>query len=420
MQRRDFLKGLSLGLPLAAAGCRYMRIDKMSVFIRSDFIESPEQEQAILKKAKLEWTEDGRIRVLYLRGSAYERGYQHGKLLRQEIADNIQWLYDKAVDKFKIEELFDESYERMRPFIPQEYIDEMHGLAHGSRLPLKVIHGVHALPEIGEWGGKKHIKKVVKQMMDGELGTSCSNFCTEHKATANGAFYSVRILDWGLHRISKLHQYPLIAVSVPDHGQAYANIGWIGFIGAISGMNEQGITLGEMGYGDPEGETLRGKPMPFLLRDILAQAKDLKDVRRIIKDSPGTNSFVFLMSDGKAKKAEMYVRDRSRFVIFKPGEHVTDGKVDLQPIDNILYGGHYPEKMKEMLSKYNGQITVDLIQKEIIPKMVMPSNFQNVIYEPGNLKFWVANAKSKTERAADQPYTYFDFGAGLRAFKAQA
>ena len=96
-----------------------------------------------------------------MRGSAYERGYQHGKILRKEITDNIQWLYDKAVEKFKLEELFDESYERMRPFISQEYADEMHGLAHGSKLPLKVIHGVHALPEIGEWGGKKHIKKVM-------------------------------------------------------------------------------------------------------------------------------------------------------------------------------------------------------------------------------------------------------------------
>lgn len=417
MQRRDFLKGLSLGLPLAAAGCRYLRIDKMSVFIRSDVIQSPEQEQAILSKAKLDWTPDGRIRVLYLKGTAYERGYQHGKLLRQEIADNIQWLYDAAVDEFKIEELFDESYERMRPFISQEYADEMHGLAHGSRLPLKVIHGVHALPEIGEWGGKKHLKQVVKQMMDGELGTSCSNFCAEHKATADGAFYTVRILDWGLHRISRLHKYPLIAVNVPDQGYASANIGWIGFIGAISGMNEQGITLGEMGYGDPEGETLRGKPMPFLLRDILSQAKNLKDVRKIIQESPGTNSFVYLMSDGKAKKAEMYVRDRSRFVVFKPGEPVTDGKIDLQPIDNVLYGGHYPDKMKEMLTQYNGEITVDLIQKEIIPHMVMPSNFQNVIYEPGKLRFWVANAKSKTERAAEQQYTFYDFGAGLKAFR---
>ena len=44
----------------------------------------------------------------------------------------------------------------------------------------------------------------------------------------------------------------------PDSGYAYANIGWVGFLGAVSGINEQGITLGEMGYRNPPNETLYG------------------------------------------------------------------------------------------------------------------------------------------------------------------
>ena len=47
-------------------------------------------------------------------------------------------------------------------------------------------------------------------------------------------------------------------------------------------MNDQGITLGEMGYGDPEGETLRGEPMPFLLRDVLAKASNIDQVKSIL------------------------------------------------------------------------------------------------------------------------------------------
>lgn len=403
MHRRKFLTLAASSL----AGCAYLRIDPWSYLIRSDVIDSPEKEALVLQKAKLGWSEDGKIRVLETNGTPYEIGYQHGVLLRKEIQDNIGFLFDSAVDKFHFEELFDECYERMRPFIPQDYIDEMHGLAHGSRLPLKVIHGIHALPEIGEWGGKKRIAKVIKQMMSGELGTSCSNLSASSFATKDGRMYTVRILDWGLHRISRLHQYPLIHICNPIGAIPFINIGWIGFIGAISGINKEGITLGEMGYGDIPNETLHGTPMPFLLREVLAKAKNLSNVRNIIKSNPGTNSFVFLMSDGKTKEAEMYIRDRERFLVFKAGEKVVDRKNNILPIKNIVFGGHYGDKMQNILTQKYGEINPEILMKEIIPAIAMPSNFQNVIYSPDNLEFWVANAKSKSERAAEMEYTHF-------------
>lgn len=416
--RRRFIEYLGLVAGSATlGGCGYLRIDPNSVFLRSDIITTPEKEKEILAKGRTGWTTDGKIRVIYVSGTAYERGYQHGALLREEVRSNLLTLWESAVDKFRSEELFAESFERMRPFIPQEYIDEMHGLAHGSKLPLSVIHGIHALPEMSEWGGKKRLKKVVKDMMDGVLGTSCSNFCVGGAATADGKMYTVRILDWGLHRISRLHDYPLILVSNPDVGVPSAVIGWVGFLGAISGINAQSITLGEMGYGDPENETMRGKPMPFLLRDVLTHTTNLPEVRSVIRDSVGTNSFVFLMSDGKTGASEMYVRDRDRFVVFEPGADVADKEKTFPGIKDVLYGGHYEEKMTALLRDNRGRITPELIMKQLIPEMAMPSNFQNVLYEPKSLKFWVTNAKDKSTRAAEQPYTFFDFGEALRSLR---
>ncbi|MBX7138499.1 MAG: C45 family peptidase [Oligoflexia bacterium] len=420
MKRRDFLKLSSLASLGALPACGYLKIDPMHVLLRSDLIESMEQERAIMGRARLGWTADRRIRVLFVRGTPYERGYQHGKLLRTEVQANLGSLYKKAVDKFRLEELFDEAYERQRPYIPQEYVEEMHGLAHGSKLPLHVIHGIHALPEIGEWGGKKRFKTIIKQMMDGELATSCSNLTCFKGASKDQRMYVVRILDWGLHRISRLHEFPLITVGVPEKGIPYANIGWVGFLGAISGMNAKGITLGEMGYGDVPGETMRGKPMPFLLRDVLEYASNLKDVRRIIRESPGTNSFIFMMSDGKSKESELYIRDHDRFVVKEtPGKDYVDRENHVKGVEHTLYGGHYLDKMEAVLKRYHGGITPELLMDKIIPEIVMPSNFQNVVYAPEDLKFWVANAKSKEEAAAQQPYTFFDFGAALSWYGAK-
>jgi isopenicillin-N N-acyltransferase like protein len=410
MNRRVFLSSASAGL---LSGCAFWRIDTMSPFIRSASITSPEMEARVLAKASIGYTDDKRVRVLKVAGTPYEMGYQQGYLLRDEIEENIAYLYKRGASKFHSEEIFAEAYERMSPFIPARYLEEMHGLAHGSKQPLHVIHGVHALPEIGEWGGKKAVKKIIKRMMSGELGTSCSNFSASGTTTVDGHPYIVRILDWGLHRISHLHEYPVITVAKPDGGVPYANVGWAGFLGAISGMNAEGITLGEMGYGDPPHETLAGVPMPFLLREVLWDARSLDDARRILKNALGTNSFIFLIADGKRDTSEMYIKDRERFVIFKEGELARDGEVVLPPLQGFVYGGHFRDRMPQVLQDARGKITPEHLQKEVIPKLAMPSNFQNVIYKPNSLELWVANAADKKSRAAESPYTYFNLAQAL-------
>lgn len=416
MQRRKFLKSLPLYISPFLIGCGIQRIDPWHYSIRSDKITDSQLERSIISKAKLGWTADGKIRVLWTQGTPYERGYQQGYLLRKEVQDNLGYLYDKAYGKLRFDELFDEVYERMRPFIPQTYVDEMHGLAHGARMPLRQIHAVHIFPSIGEWGGTGRIKNVIKQMRAGDFATTCSNFMLRRQATVDGKMYVVRVLDWGMHRVSRLHYYPLIHLSKPEHGHVSANIGWVGFLGAISGINDQSITLGEMGYGSPEGETLRGKPMIFLLRDILAQASSLSDVRQIIKKSAPTNSFVFLMSDGKTDKAELYLRDSKRFVVALPGKPLKDGKYDISAIPDTLYGGAYTDKMTSSIKTHFGKVDPQVIMREIIPAIAMKSNFQNVIYEPKGLRFWVNNAYSKKIGAQHQPFTYFDFGRALEEF----
>jgi hypothetical protein len=56
---------------------------------------------------------------------------------------------------------------------------------------------------------------------------------------------------------------------------------------------------------------------------------------------------------------------------------------------------------------------------QVIPYIAMPSNFQNVVYDPSRLQLWFNNAKSSKEWAARQPYTYFNFGKGLAEFEQE-
>ena len=408
-----------LFLAVSLCACGYLNFDPYHPLLRSDHILDMEDDRRIVEKGRVGWTEDGRMRVLYLSGTPYERGYQHGALLRPEVRDNLEYLYKQALKTFKHEMIFEEAFERVRPFIPEEFMQEMHGLAHGSRLPLKVIHHVHVLPSLSEWGGKKRIKEIAKEMIKGDLGTSCSNIGLQAGSTADSKMYAVRILDWGLHRISKLHEYPLLIVDAPEQGHASANISWAGFIGAVSGVNEQGITLGEMGHGDPDNETLRGKPMIFLLREILQRASNLEDVRRIIYESPATNSFGYLMTDGKTGEAELYIRDAERFLVFSPGESLGELGKEIEGIDDVCYGGHDNPKLNQLLSLHRGEITPELLKEQLIPEFAMRSNFQNVIYDPEDLAFWVSYAPSAGTRAAEAPYTFFNFRKELELYREE-
>jgi hypothetical protein len=311
--------------------------------------------------------------------------------------------------------MLDEAFERQRPFIKEEEFAEMRGLAHGARLPLSLVHRIHAIPELSEWGGMKRIRELVKKMLKEDLGTTCSNFAALPNYTADNVMYVTRILDWGLHRISKLHNYPLIAINIPDNGIPFANIGWAGFVGAVSGMNAAGITLGEMGYGDPDNETLSGRPMIFMLREILQKANTLQTAEEIVFNSVPTNSYVFLFADGKTKNASIIFRDRDRFERYSAGEQIYDSKrkIALPAIPNLVYAGHYREKMSSQLATFHGRLKLEELKSELIPSFAMPSNFQNVIYLPENLTFWVNYAANSKTPAHKSNFTFFDLGKAL-------
>src|SRR2546430_9724873 len=78
---------------------------------------------------------------------------------------------------------------------------------------------------------------------------------------------------------------------------AFVNIGWIGFVGLVSGMNEKGVAISEMGYGNPPGETLEGIPMPFLLKQVLRYANNSEEAAAVIQSARRNNSYAYWLGD---------------------------------------------------------------------------------------------------------------------------
>jgi len=365
----------------------------------------PKPDHTITHEGRVEYVgdADNRITVLYVSGTPYEMGYEHGRLLAEQVRGTIQ---DVQLGAYKflpkqlrsskmistrdedaiINELLDRAWQMMARYAPKEDLEEMAGLSAGSGIPLDVIHRMHAIPDVGE--------------------TSCSGMVAKGTATSDGHVYQLRILDYGAN--FNLQRRPLITVYRPttDSANMYVTIGWVGFVGAISGVNEKSVALSEMGFGNPPGETLAGTPMPFLLKNVLRYANTADEAAAIIRAARRTNSYVYFLGDKRGDPIGM-ITSAQHCLAYHANEAETlevEGK-PMPQFHDVVYGGHYEDKQAQLVHDMEGKIDVAGIQ-ELARQIAMKSNLQTVIYDLTADRIWVANRKDKI-RAADRPYVEF-------------
>ncbi len=398
---------------VALAGCASVPTNRLSLYQRSMNITDQQSEREVLNKAEVHWIgKKQKIRVLHLRGTPYEMGFQHGRLMQKEIKALYRRVFT-IVNTFVDEQMMDEIYDLMSPFIPREEKEEMRGLAHGADVPLRLVHWLHSIPEVVEYGPKKRFRKKFK-------ATSCSNVAAFGRATADGGLYQLRVLDW--IRGLGAQKYPVVLVHEPIVGNASVTFSYAGFIGCVSGMNDKQMAFGEMGYKDPPGEDLRGIPFIFLFRKLMREANSLAEAEQIIRSAVRTCSYVYVISDAKAtsdkEKAMLVVADRQRVIVVRDNTPLVDqlGGDRYPALDDIVYGGAKGEILTKELQKYYGFITPKVLM-EMTKIISLKSNMQNIVFKPRTLEAWISNAASSRGnkgRACFQEWIYFNFAQELR------
>ena len=130
-------------------------------------------------------------------------------------------------------------------------------------------------------------------------------FCCRGNTTVDGNLYQIRVLDYAtdLH----LQEHPAILLCEPDSELRFINIGWIGFIGVISGMNYDGIAVSEIGDSfNKVYQTMAAEPMLFVLRDVLQYSSSLDEAIEIITSAKRTSSFLYCVGDVKIPNARSF------------------------------------------------------------------------------------------------------------------
>ncbi len=327
--------------------------------------------------------------VLHLKGTPREMGFQHGALLREKVASNMHNILDMKGNetlvefgpiKVKPRQAIESIIAIQKKYVPQKYFEELEGLAAGSGMKLADVRAGNFIPEMFH----------------------CSGFAIANSATKDGTLYHGRVLDYAIDW--KLQEHAVLIVAEPDDGIPFVNVSYAGFIGSVTGMNAEHVSVGEMGGGGLGFWS--GVPMSFLVREVLEKGKDLDTAIGIFRDNRRTCQYFYVVADGKTNRAVGMEASFGTFSLVKQGESHPLLPNAVNDCVLLSAGDRYKELVRRTQANH-GQFTAETARDLMCRPVAMKSNLHNVLFEPKSTKLWVANATADKQPAAEQKYFAF-------------
>ncbi len=361
--------------------------------------------------------------VLFANGDAYHLGFEEGRLLKKEIGQAVNKIFHflntqvpaPLINRLIVNHFLDNAWEKMEPYISYEEYLQMKGLADGSGISFSKIKRLHAIPEIyPAW---------------------CASGAYWGAGTKSGNLIAIRNLDW--NRKIGIHHFAAVKFLKTPGQQAYINIGYYGFTGILSGINENGFSVGEVGATSSD-ETIEGVPMPFLLKRVLAEAGSIEEAVGLLEKSNLTRGYNYIFADALSKKAVAIEATHSHLALFEAHDSRELNISYSLPVSNAVFrsdtaldpvirdlqwtskgnpkkpgieppgGGAYEiryRKHGQLILENYGRIDPE-IAKQMAKEIAPGSNIQSVVYAFPD--FWVANAKDNL-RAVETEYAHFNF-----------
>lgn len=218
---------------------------------------------------------------MYVEGNAYERGKAHGILSKDLIA------YQEAVFVKQIRQLVPSSSylsllnygllyfnKDLDEHIPEEYLEEIYGISQ-------------AHPDSFDFIGEKYARVLnyhaahdIGHAMQQYMLVGCTSFSAWSSYTADSQLILGRNFDF--YAGEGFARNKVVSFFNPEEGHRFMTVSWPGFIGAVSGMNEQGLALTiNASAGNPPLNTRT--PIALLTREILQYARTIDEAVAIAR-----------------------------------------------------------------------------------------------------------------------------------------
>ncbi|SKB75406.1 Acyl-coenzyme A:6-aminopenicillanic acid acyl-transferase [Parapedobacter luteus] len=267
-------------LALAAASCAGVKQLPDVAAYRSEVgcREESSPDFYVMPQGKLRRNGQG-IWELYVSGNALERGLTNGLLTRellhqQETAfvSQVQELVPSRFRQRLLRGFLGFFNRQLADHVPEEYQVEIYGLSRSASDTFNFIappyqrllyfHGAH---DIGH------------ALQDLAL-VGCTSFAAWGQRTADGKLLIGRNFDF--YAGDEFAKEKMVAFIRPDSGFNHAMVTWAGMVGAVSGMNEKGLTV-TINAGKSDMPLKAKTPISLLTREILQYAATIDEAIRI-------------------------------------------------------------------------------------------------------------------------------------------
>ncbi|MGD1043947.1 MAG: C45 family autoproteolytic acyltransferase/hydrolase [Bacteroidota bacterium] len=224
--------------------------------------------------------------------------YDMGQLLMQKVTQILP-NYEQLADSYLAEVVGTQSIYNIllsrvpdiKPQIPQEYQDEIDGMA-------SQLSGGN-IDRIGDGKLSKDEFYLMQLITDVDHSTQCSGISVYGSRSATGNTMTARILDWfdgSKHQLAQIQS----VVTIKNGSKSICSIGYLGFMGIITGFNEEGIFAGILD--SPSGAVYSSnnkRSYPLDLRYALENCTSLADVAEYMMDPSRNYAFnhLILLSD---------------------------------------------------------------------------------------------------------------------------
>jgi Acyl-coenzyme A:6-aminopenicillanic acid acyl-transferase len=224
-------------------------------------------------------TRDG-VRILHVSGSNYEMGYQHGSLLKEEVSQDIRAFLNYSHES---KEYLLSVWNQMQEYIPQDSIDEMHGMADGAEISFDDLAAANIEIIIG------HI-------------VACFGISAWGNATVDGQLYQTRSFDQPLdisdpETGTLVHDNAVLIIRNPENGYASIAPSFAGSMHGGGGFNSQGIAVGQQALWSKD-YSFHGAPGQIRVQEVLDHATTAQQAIDILTTNKDV-AWNFIVSDSK-------------------------------------------------------------------------------------------------------------------------
>ncbi len=253
---------------------------------------------------------------LYVEGDAFERGVINGKLTRELVVrqeDHFAEQITKLVpSKFKrnfLKYLIGFFNRKLDKNVTEEYREEIYGVS-GSASPdyrylgtnYQRILNYHAAHDIGH--AVQNLALV-----------GCTSFGTWGSMSADSSMIIGRNFDFYVG--DKFAEDKIVAFFNPTKGYKFMTVTWGGFVGAVSGMNDQGLSV-TINAARSDLPTASATPVSLVTREILQYAKNISEAIVIARSRKMFVSESFLVASAADNKAVIIEKTPDSLDIYDP------------------------------------------------------------------------------------------------------